>query len=177
MITPRFQDKYRISSARATWHDYDGGMYFVTICTKEKVNYFGGIIEGKMELNGLGSYASKCMESVPKHFPDAEIPLFVVMPNHIHAIIYVDGEWNINSNCRDAACHVSTDDILKNKKMQDIAKKCGRLSAIVGGLKSEITRFANRNNLPFAWQTRFMIELFVIKMNVMLLPIILKIIR
>ncbi len=155
MTTPKYQNTYRISSARATWHDYDGGMYFVTICTKEMIKYFGEITDEKMELNHLGKYATKCIEEIPKHFPDTQVPIFVVMPNHIHAIICVDGEFNINPNCRDAACHVSTtSSTTKNKKMQDIANKCGRLSAVIGGLKSEITRFANLNKIPFAWQAR-----------------------
>ena len=28
-----FRNKYRIPSARAEWHDYNGGVYFITICT------------------------------------------------------------------------------------------------------------------------------------------------
>jgi len=35
MSKDKFQDKYRIESARAKWHDYDNGFYFVTICTKK----------------------------------------------------------------------------------------------------------------------------------------------
>ena len=32
-------------------------------------------------------------------------------------------------------------------------KKC--LGTVVRGLKARITKFANENNIPFAWQTRF----------------------
>lgn len=35
MTDDKFQDQYRIPSARAIWHDYNGGTYFVTICTKK----------------------------------------------------------------------------------------------------------------------------------------------
>lgn len=165
---PKFQNKYRIPSARATWHNYDGGMYFVTICTKEKIHYFGEIVDGEMRLKELGKYASECMENVSLHFPDAEIPLFVVMPNHIHSIVYIDRYREFISHSRnathnrdaahsrDAACHVSTiNDCPKNKKMQEIANQCGRLSVVVGGIKSAITKFANQHQIPFAWQTRF----------------------
>ncbi|MDO5665952.1 MAG: transposase, partial [Bacteroidia bacterium] len=138
------------------WHDYDGGMYFVTICTKDFVHYFGEIERGEMVLNELGEYAVECMENVPTHFSDAEIPLSIIMPNHIHAIVDVEGHRDIGSHSRDAACHVSTiNDSQKNEKMQHIAMKCGRLSAVIGGLKSAVTRYANRHNIPFAWQTRF----------------------
>lgn len=37
----KFNNQYRIPSARANWHDYNGGVYFVTICTKNRVHYFG----------------------------------------------------------------------------------------------------------------------------------------
>ena len=39
--------------------------------------------------------------------------------------------------------------------MQFISHKRGLLSTTVGGLKRAITRFANENGIPFAWQTRF----------------------
>ena len=39
----KFQNRFRIPSARANWHDYNGGIYFVTICTKNREHYFGEI--------------------------------------------------------------------------------------------------------------------------------------
>ena len=41
MSDEKFKGKYRIKSARASWHDYNGGAYFITICTKNRVHYFG----------------------------------------------------------------------------------------------------------------------------------------
>ena len=145
----KFQNRYRISSSRASWHDYNGGMYFTTICTAGQNNYFGEVVNGETQLTAIGVYATDCIENISAHFPNAEIPLFVIMPNHIHAIVCV------NASDGDAACHVSTSANEKNEKMQEIANKSGQLSIIIGSIKSAITRYANRNNLPFAWQTRF----------------------
>ncbi len=39
----KFQNRFRITSARAYWHDYNGGIYFITICTKNREHYFGEI--------------------------------------------------------------------------------------------------------------------------------------
>ncbi len=42
--------------------DYDysqSGYYFVTICTHNRINYFGGIKNGKMLLNDCGLIAKK----------------------------------------------------------------------------------------------------------------------
>ncbi len=38
-----FQNKYRIPSTRAPWHGYDGGIYFVTVCTNGMEHFFGNI--------------------------------------------------------------------------------------------------------------------------------------
>lgn len=42
-MTEKFQNKYRVPSARAPWHGYNGGVYFVTICTQNREHYFGEI--------------------------------------------------------------------------------------------------------------------------------------
>lgn len=36
-----------------------------------------------------------------------------------------------------------------------MALQKGKLSVTIGGFKQSITRFANENDLEFAWQTRF----------------------
>ncbi len=108
-----YQNKYRVSSARADWHEYDGGTYFVTICTASKKHYFGEIIseqgEHKMMLTAIGRCVEENLKSVTTHYPDAEIPLFVVMPNHIHAIVVVHPVETMctSSPCRQAGIEVS----------------------------------------------------------------------
>ena len=65
------------------------GYYFVTICTKDKLFYFGEIRNNFMQLNNLGIVAEECWQEIPKHFANAEIDHFVVMPNHIHGVIHL----------------------------------------------------------------------------------------
>ncbi len=163
-IMEKFNNQYRIPSARAQWHDYNGGTYFVTICTKNREHYFGEInTEPQMQLSPIGQYAYEQFMNVKTHYPYAEIPLFVVMPDHIHAIVMIDGENDtINDDTdggRDGVHTVSTENRWKSDvvddQMQTIAKCKGLLSVVVGGLKRAITKFANQNNIPFAWQTRF----------------------
>lgn len=92
MATDKFQNKYRILSARAKWHDYGGGMYFITICTKHKIHFFGNVCNGEMKFTPIGAYLNEQIKSANQHYPYCEIPLFVVMPNHWHAIVIVDGD-------------------------------------------------------------------------------------
>ena len=88
MSNGKYQNKYRIPSARAWWHDYNGGAYFITVRTKNGIHYFGKIDE----LSLIGQYLYKTIQEVSKHHTYAEIPLFVVMPNHWHAIVLIDGD-------------------------------------------------------------------------------------
>ena len=147
MSDDRFQNKYRIESARADWHDYDGGSYFITICTKNREHFFGEIVNGEMVLSDIGKYAEEQFKNVSSHYPYAEIPLWTIMPNHLHAIVIIDG----NKTKYDRRV-VET---WRAASLRDIANLQGWLSVVIGGLKSSITRFANENALNFAWQPRF----------------------
>ena len=147
MSDDRFQNKYRIESARADWHDYDGGSYFITICTKDREHYFGEIVDGEMVLSDIGKYAEEQFKNVSSHYPYAEIPLWTIMPNHLHAIVIIDGNKTKYDRRVVEAWRAAS--------LRDIANLQGWLSVVIGGLKSSITRFANENTLDFSWQPRF----------------------
>ncbi len=152
MSAEKFNNKYRIPSARARWHNYNGGLYFITINTKDKQQYFGKIENGKMILSEIGKYTEECILTTSRHFPDAEIPLHVIMPNHIHLIVVVN---NTDATCRDVACNVSTGETSQNEQMSEKSPKKGTLSVVIRSLKSVVTKYANENQIPFGWQTRF----------------------
>jgi len=147
MSDDRFQNKYRIESARADWHDYDGGSYFITICTKHRQHFFGEIVDGEMMLSDIGKYADEQFQNVSSHYPYAEIPLWTIMPNHLHAIVVIDGNKTKYDRRVVETWHAAS--------LQDIANLQGWLSVVIGGLKSSITRFAHENDFPFSWQPRF----------------------
>ncbi|HHT22694.1 MAG TPA: hypothetical protein GXZ87_05195 [Bacteroidales bacterium] len=153
MSNSKFQNKYRISSARAEWHDYSGGDYFVTICTAEHEHYFGEITNGNMELTEIGRYADECIKQIGNHFADVEIPLYVIMPNHIHLIVIVDAS-NVETGHAPSLPQPSELTNI-NEKMRTISRYKGRLSMAIGSFKSTITRHATENNISFKWQTRF----------------------
>ena len=156
MSEEKYQDKYRIPSARARWHSYDGGAYFITICTKDMEHYFGEIVDAKINLTDVGKYADEQMKNITTHYPYAEIPLWVVMPNHIHAIVIIRNNddathcRDVARNCRDVARNIST--TTKNEHMSSISPKRNTLSVVVRGMKSSITKFANEQSFSFAWQ-------------------------
>ena len=112
-----FQKRFRIPSARASWHNYREGMYFITICTHQQKNHFGRIIprpgleENQLVLTEVGRYVEENLQQITSHYPYAEIPVFVIMPNHLHFIIIIDSADDSNGNddstCRDVARNVS----------------------------------------------------------------------
>ena len=145
----KYHNKYRIPSARADWHDYNGGAYFITICTKNREHFFGEIANGEMILSEIGEYADKNISEITQHNCYAEIPLWIVMPDHIHMVVCVQSTLY----GRDVPWRVSTNG--KNKTMQEIANKQNRLATIIGGFKQSVTRFARIQQPSFAWQERY----------------------
>ena len=64
----------------------------MTFCTKNREHYLGEILDGKMSLTDVGKFADEQFRNVTEHYPYAEIPLWVVMPDHIHAIVIIDND-------------------------------------------------------------------------------------
>ena len=119
---------------RANFIDYSCGLYFVTICTRDKKHYFGTIRDGNMYYSTLGKYCHNTLLQIKEHYPYVEIPHLVVMPNHLHLII------EISSNICD---------------LDKIVAKRSRLSVIIGGFKQAVTKFARHEDIEFNWQSRF----------------------
>ena len=149
----KFKNQYRIESARLQGFDYgSNGAYFVTICTKNKAPYFGEIKNGIMGLSEIGCWAWKCWYDIPNHFPFVILDEFVVMPDHIHGIIFIQ-----NSIRRDAINRVPTDDI----KMGGITKNhnpMGKqtLGEIIRYFKGRTSfEIHQKIDLNFTWQPRF----------------------
>jgi len=80
-------DRHRF---RAGWHDYNCGIYFVTICCANARHYFGEIEDGNMALSPVGIIAESQIQSLSSHFANVEICNYVVMPNHVHVVIAVN---------------------------------------------------------------------------------------
>ena len=148
MSDNRFKDKYRIDTSRAEWHDYNGGVYFITICTQNHEHFFGEIENETMILSDIGEFTDQCIGEIKHHNTYAEVPQYVIMPNHLHLIVVI----NV-SDGRDVPWRVSTTG--KNETMQNIANKQGRLSTAIAGFKQAVTRYANQNAIDFSWQPRF----------------------
>lgn len=145
LVADKYQNKYRIETTRLRGYDYGAhGSYFVTICCKDRLHYFGEIDNDVdagnipyLHQTTIGRIASEYWIQIPRHYPFVELDEFVVMPNHIHGILFFN----------------------KPDKQDWVPNKFGvqsqNLAAVIRGYKSSVKRFANLNNIEFAWQNRF----------------------
>ena len=79
---------------RLEWFDYSSvGYYFVTICTKGRIDYFWEIQGWESMYNDYWDIAYKCWKDIVVHYQWIKLDEFMIMPNHIHGIIIVGNEY------------------------------------------------------------------------------------
>ncbi len=140
-----FKNKYRIPPARLqAWNYANEGLYFVTICTLDKENFLGEIVEGEIYLSEIGKIAEEEWLNTKEFRKDMNLRLeeYVIMPNHIHGIISI-GE-NIFNEIEDEQLYQNT-----------FIPQSKNLSSVIRGYKSSVTIYARHHEIPFGWQTRF----------------------
>jgi hypothetical protein len=85
-------DLHRRRSLRLQGYDYaQAGAYFLTLCTQDRECLFGEIVDREMRLNDEGRVVAD------EWFKTAQIREhvflnaveFVVMPNHVHGILWI----------------------------------------------------------------------------------------
>ena len=68
------------------------GMYFITICTKNRYPILGKINECDIELTKDGVISKKNLKNIEYVFNNISINEYIIMPNHIHMIIEIKEE-------------------------------------------------------------------------------------
>ena len=84
--------KHNRTSTRLRGYDYSlAGAYFITLVTYQREMLFGEIVGGNMKLHRQGEivqeewFRSAEIRKEIRLFPDE----FVVMPNHVHGIVWI----------------------------------------------------------------------------------------
>lgn len=129
-------------------HAYMHGAYFVTLCTAYRRQVFGRVVgadaDARIELTAVGRIVDECWRAIPDHFPHTHLHEMQIMPDHLHAIIVLNGT-SIPSTV--AATHwVATTDAGDRSRKRTNGPARGSLGAIIGAFKSETTRRVNRFN-------------------------------
>lgn len=71
------------------WDYRSPGHYAITLATQNREWFFGEVHEGKMALNAAGQMVVAIWQEMDDAFPRIAQDAFVVMPNHLHAIVHL----------------------------------------------------------------------------------------
>lgn len=160
----KFKDIYKIESTRLKGWDYTKpSKYFVTICTCNREEFFGEIVNYKMVLSDIGKIAKSEWLKTEKNRKNVKLDKYVIMPNHIHGIVIIENTnkpypvGNVRVETRRASSLQCKKPTSLQYKMAKISPKPNSLSSIIGSFKSAVTKTANRKYLAanFVWQPRF----------------------
>ncbi len=172
-----FKGRYRSETTRLQSHNYAGpGYYFVTICTKNRLPWFGEIVNGKMQLSDSGRILSYEWQQTTRRRPNVIIDEWIIMPDHFHAIVQIlsadKNQRSVETGRRldilqqdkfvDEFCNsrpVSTEEeseifAIKSKTANATRKwKRGCLGAVINQFKMTCTKqIRGMGNYDFAWQ-------------------------
>lgn len=90
-----------------------------------------------LRLTEKGQIAIGFWNEIPKQYPFVELDEYVVMPNHIHGILFFNKpnktDWQTNQ----------------------FGPQSQNLGAVIQAYKSSVKRYANQNNIEFGWQSGF----------------------
>jgi putative transposase len=144
-------------SIRLKGYDYaQEGAYFVTVCTKYRACWFGNIEHGKMNTTSAGSLVRNYWETLPGRFNDVQLDVFVLMPNHIHGIVFVGAQFIAPvNNTSIPGCSIDINNILWEKRTGAM-NRAPTLGQIVRTFKAASTRAIRKTVQPlFAWQRNY----------------------
>jgi REP element-mobilizing transposase RayT len=151
--------KRRRRSIRVEGYDYRAdGAYFITIVTHDRLPLFGRIVEDQMIINGFGDIVIRELHNTSRLRPYVDLDQFVVMPNHVHGIIWLNGDRALHDRgtARCAPTDDDGDDDVPSRTFGSMVP--GSLSSVVRGFKSAVTRHVNDDrNTPGAavWQRNY----------------------
>ena len=85
-------------SIRLKGYDYaQQGAYFITVCTQRRASLFGEIIDNKMQPNEAGDMVVEEWDALSMRYRGAHLDAFALMPNHIHAVLFLAPEENVGA--------------------------------------------------------------------------------
>jgi len=88
----------RRNSLRYPGYDYSQpGAIFVTIRTHDRQRLFGSVVNGEVALSPPGVAAERYWLRIPERFPGAMVDSFVIMPDHVHGILLMGTDPNIEA--------------------------------------------------------------------------------
>lgn len=155
--------KHHRKSIRLKGYDYSqAGLYFITICIHNRECLFGEIENGIMIMNDMGKIADQCWAEIPRHFPNAVLHEYIIMPNHIHGIIELVGAKNfspenkISPENEHPSKNNSSENNIGAKNISPLRSPSKTIGSIVRGFKIGVTKWVRQNtNFETIWQRNY----------------------
>ena len=134
--TPRYQS-----------FDYNSsGVYFITICTQNRRCILSRIVGTgvldclQIELTKYGQIADKYIKQLNDFYNHLSVEEYVIMPNHIHLLLWVKENKNANENGRSRT---------------PVPTNIERANSACSQFVSTFKRFCNKEYGENIWQARF----------------------
>ena len=144
--SPRGRRSIRLKS-----YDYTSpGAYFVTVCAYRMQCLFATVEVGAVKLSEVGRIVEEEWLRTAKVRQGVELDTFVVMPNHVHGILLIEG-WASTGTTEWATHRVAP-------TRRSAGPVAGSVPAIVGQFKSAAARRINAlRGTPWAhvWQRNY----------------------
>ena len=125
--------------------DYNrAGAYFITICTQNKRCLLSRIVGTgvldcpQVALTSYGEIADQCINQLDRFYEHLSVDLYVIMPNHIHILLFVKPMDNNAFESGQSRTPVPTG-----------------ANSVVSRFVSTFKRFCNKEYGQNIWQARF----------------------
>ncbi|MBC7233963.1 MAG: transposase [Chloroflexi bacterium] len=160
---PYNPDQHHRCSIRLQGWDYtSAGAYFITICVKDHQCVFGRIADGTMHWNAWAYIVMGYWQNLPHRFPNIALDTFVVMPNHVHFILWLNPSETqphvgaqfhcAPTNCA-PTCYHTTSPIGRHFTLD---KQRPSLGQVIRSFKAATARLIRKaGNDAFAWQRNY----------------------
>jgi REP element-mobilizing transposase RayT len=104
-------------------------------------------------LSGVGDIVEDCWQGIPLHYPNITLDEFIIMPNHVHGILFIN-EGDVGA---EHAPPVETTP-KRGRHASPLQKSRMSLSTVMGSFKAAATKRINQlHNTPgkIIWQRSF----------------------
>jgi putative transposase len=148
--------KHHRRSIRLRGYDYTrAGVYFVTMCVRNREMLLGSIVDGNVKLNDTGVLVHNCWNQLSNKYPDVDLDTFIIMPDHLHGIVFIHDKNHDTINVVGARSPRPYNGSLKSHKS---TKSQPTLGKIIAYFKYQTTKHINQiQNTPGIkfWQRNY----------------------
>ena len=126
------------------------GAYFITIVTQGRLCLFGDVVGEEMRLNRAGMALCQVWESMTDVFPIVSMDKFVVMPNHVHGIVFIREPLTSNASSVEASL-VGAREEGRTGRNKTASRTTLTLGDVIGAYKSLTTLEYGKGVRDLGW--------------------------